>query len=89
MRHITIDFDTSKTKRWDESASDDVRRELAEIMDSALKRAQAGAWVASRYKQEHLMLRCQVNNPESAKQILKQALKHHWIFACLVDIRVN
>lgn len=83
MNILHLEFDLSRADGV-ESDTDDLRRELAALLDEVLKTKGQGNWVASKVKGDLLQVKCSVHEPDLARAHIKQALSTHWIIKYLL-----
>ena len=79
MKQITLAFDISpKHLGYDEAA--DLRREISEQLDKALKDAGIGKWKGGTCKFDSMEIFLAVADPDKAVEIIQYALADHWTF---------
>ncbi len=83
MNVLHLEFDLPRAG-GDKPDTDDLRRELAALLDGVLKRTGQGHWVASKVKGDLLQVKCSVHDPELGRAQIKQALSRHWIITHLL-----
>ena len=78
MERITLSFDISQS-HIDLDGASDLRQDISERLDKALKSANFGQWAGGLCTNEYMEIFVKVDDYEQALSVIRATLTDHWL----------
>lgn len=86
MEQIILSFDIKDQKlSYDEAA--DLRKDISESLDKALREGEAGKWTGGTYNLHSIEIFIRTDKPGKTVPIIERVLDGHWLRPFMVIVR--